>query len=103
MDILNSGRAKFYKNTRSNAIKIFRVLKDSNELGEGYLSISEIARRTGLHRWTVSRTVDLWMGHFIEMVIPEELEHVGLRIKLVRLANPDIDEKSMIRSMSIRF
>jgi hypothetical protein len=103
MDILNTGRVKFYKNTKSNAVKIFRVLKKSNALGEGHLSVSEIARRTGLHRWTVSRTVDLWMGHFVEIVIPEELEHVGLRIKLIRLANPEMDEKSMIRSMSIRF
>jgi hypothetical protein len=105
MDIKNSlypGKAKYYKNTKSNAIKILRVLKKSHDIGEGHISVSEIARRTGLHRWTVSRTLDLWMGHFIEMVIPEELEHVGLRIKLVRLLDPEISEKAMLRAMSVK-
>lgn len=105
MDVLNPsypGKMKFYKNTKSNAINILRVLKKSHDIGEGYLSVSEIARRTGLHRWTVSRTLDLWMGHFIEMIIPEELEHVGLRIKLVRLLDPEITEKAMLRAMSVK-
>jgi len=99
----NYKKPTFYKNTKKNAIKILRVLKKSHELGEGYMSVSEVARRTGLHRWTVSRTLDVWMGPFVEMVIPEELEYVGLKIKLVRLASPEITEEGMIKSMSIRF
>ena len=105
MDIVamnNGGRSRFYKNTKSNVLKIFRILKDAHNEGEGHLSVSEMARRTGLHNWTVSRTVDLWMNGFVDVVIPEELEHVGLRIKLVRLANPDINEESVIRSLKIR-
>jgi len=99
----NYKKQTFYKNTKKNAIKILRVLKKSHELEEGYMSVSEVARRTGLHRWTVSRTLDLWMGPVVEIVIPEELEQVGLKIKLVRLASPGITEKGMIKLMSIRF
>jgi len=83
-------------------MKIFRVLKQNRKESDGYLSVSEIARRTGLHRWTVSRTVDLWMHHFTDVVIPEELEQVGLKIKLVRLNNPNITEGVILRSMNIR-
>ena len=59
-------------------LKIFRILKEAQNEGDGYLNISEIARRAGLHRWTVSRTIDLWMSCIAEIIIPEELEQVGL-------------------------
>ena len=95
-------KPKFYENTKGNVLKIFRILKEAQNGGDGYLNISEIARRTGLHRWTVSRTIDLWMSHIVEVIIPEELEQVGLRIKLVRLADREITEKGVVRGMNIR-
>jgi DNA-binding IclR family transcriptional regulator len=95
-------RPRFYNNTKDNVLKIFNVLKEAHVGGEGYISVSEIARRTGLHHWTVSRTVDLWMQHFLDVVVPEELEQVGLKIKLVRLTNPNATENMVLRSMRIR-
>lgn len=97
-----SERPLFYKNTSKNVLKIFRILKKEQSYTGDYLSVSEISRRTGLHRWTVSRTVDLWMSHFVDMLIPEELEQIGLKIKLIKLSNENVDEKAIIRSMSIR-
>lgn len=97
-----SGQRQFYKNTVSNVRKIFYVLKESSKNDEGYLSVSEIARRTGLHKWSISRTIDIWMAPFLDVVIPEELDQVGLRIKLVRLAKPATTEDQVMRALHIR-
>ncbi|MBM3304236.1 MAG: hypothetical protein FJY76_03995 [Candidatus Aenigmarchaeota archaeon] len=97
-----SGQRQFYKNTVANVRKIFTVLKDSSSNDEGYLSVSEIARRTGLHKWIVSRTIDIWMAPFLDIVIPEELDQVGLKIKLVRLLKPTITEEQVMRALHIK-
>ena len=97
-----SGERQFYKNTVTNVRKIYTVLKASSENDEGYLSVSEIARRSGLHKWTVSRTIDIWMAPFLDVVIPEELDQVGLKIKLVQLAKPTITEDQVMRGLHIR-
>lgn len=94
--------AKYYANTKVNVARIFRVLSDSAKNDEGFLSVGEVARRSGLHKWTVSRTVDIWMGPMVEMVIPEELEEVGLKIKLVKLAKPDMTEEQALKCLSVR-
>ena len=92
----------FYRKTISNVLKIFRVLKKAEEEGRGPLTVSEIARESGLHKWTVSRTVDIWMSHFVESTVLEELEDIGLKIKLVRLSKPDITEEQILRGLNIR-
>jgi len=97
-----SGERQFYKNTVTNVRKIFTVLRTSSDNDEGYLSVSEIARRSGLHKWIVSRTIDIWMSPFLDIVIPEELDQVGLKIKLVRLAKPTITEEQVMRGLHIR-
>ncbi|HDD72769.1 MAG TPA: hypothetical protein ENG00_01605 [Candidatus Aenigmarchaeota archaeon] len=96
------GRPKFYRNTRVNVIKIFRFLKKCEEEGMGYLTVGEISRGTGLHKWIVSRTIDLWMQHVVDVVIPERLEDVGLRIKLVKLKSPNITEQQVLRGLVVR-
>jgi hypothetical protein len=97
-----SGERQFYKNTVTNVRKIFAVLKESSENDEGYLSVSEISRRSGLHKWIVSRTIDIWMAPFLDIVIPEELDQVGLKIKLVRLAKPTTTEEQVMRGLHVR-
>jgi len=97
-----SGERQFYKNTVTNVRKIFTVLKQSSVADEGYLSVSEIARRSGLHKWTVSRTIDIWMAPFLDVVIPEELDQVGLKIKLVKLLKPTITEDQVMRGLHVR-
>ncbi len=97
-----SGERQFYKNTVANVRKIYNVVKASSDNDEGYLSVSEIARRSGLHKWIVSRTIDIWMAPFLDVVIPEELDQVGLKIKLVRLAKPTITEDQVMRGLHIK-
>ena len=97
-----SGQRQFYKNTVTNVRKIFAVLRASSDGDEGFLSVSEISRRSGLHKWIVSRTIDIWMAPFLEIVIPEELDQIGLKIKLVKLSKPTITEEQVMRGLSIR-
>ncbi|HLD78112.1 MAG TPA: hypothetical protein VJB16_03720 [archaeon] len=92
----------FYKNTRSNVIQIYHALKAGYLDGRDYLTVGEIARLTKLHKWTVSRTIDLWMKALVEVTIPEELEGVGVRLKLVKLINPNLPDEKVLRILSVR-
>ncbi len=92
-------RPRFYRNTTENVLKIYRVLVKAHQEDRGHITVGEIARMAGLHKWTVSRTLDVWMAPFVDMVIPEELEDVGLKIKLVRIKNPDIGEEQVVRGL----
>ncbi|NOX71437.1 MAG: hypothetical protein GXO64_01935 [Candidatus Micrarchaeota archaeon] len=79
----------FYKNTISNVMKIFITLKKASDEGE-MMTISKIAAATGIHKWSVSRTIDLYMSPFVEVIIPEHLEEVGLNLKIVRLKDENV-------------
>lgn len=92
---------KYYKNTLKNVIRIFNLLKKSEEDGE-LMTISKISRLSGLHKWTVSRTVDLYMSQYVDIIIPEGFEDVGLRIKFVKLKNPDMKEEQVLRFLKMR-
>jgi len=91
------GKKRFYKNTKENVLKIFRVL----EVDEGPVTVGEVSRRCGLHKWVVSRTLDLWMQPFVDVTILEELEAVGLRMKLVKLKG-NFSEKQVLRGLEVR-
>ncbi len=93
---------KFYKTTNTNVLKIYRFLKTAQSNGTDYSTVGEIARGTGLHKWTVSRTLDIWMSSMVEMIIPEELEDVGLKLKLVKLSNNNLSEEQVLRLLKIR-
>jgi hypothetical protein len=95
-------RPRYYKNTVDNVLRIYRVLMRAHGEDRGHLTVGEIARETGLHKWIVSRTLDVWMTPFVDMVIPEELEDVGLKIKLVRIRNPDLGEEQIVRGLGAR-
>jgi hypothetical protein len=91
-----------YKITNVNIIKIFRTLSGAAREKEGFLTVSEIARRSGVHKWTVSRTLDLYMQSLVEVVQPVELEAIGLQAKLVRLKNPDLTSQQVINYLKLR-
>ena len=95
-------RPRFYKNTVDNVVRIYRILQKAHSEGRGHLTVGEIAREARLHKWTVSRTLDIWMSPFVEMVIPEELEDLGMKLKLVKIGNPNIKEEQVVRGLSVR-
>ncbi len=69
---------------------------------EGFLTVSEIGRRSRIHKWTVSRTIDLYMHSFLEVVQPVELEAIGLQAKLVRLKDPNMTSAHVINYLKFR-
>jgi hypothetical protein len=87
---------KFYKNTVVNVLKILKCLKMAEKEENDVLTVSKISKMTKLHKWTVSRTLDLYMHPFVEIVIPEGFEDVGLQIKFIRLKDPGIPEKRVL-------
>lgn len=95
-------KPRFYKNTKINVAKIFRVLKKAQESERGFMTVGEISRETGLHKWTVSRTLDIWMRYAVDCIIPEEFEQIGLRVKFVKLLNPNMTEEQVLRGLNIR-
>jgi len=94
-------RKGYYKNTVKNAIQIFNLLKRAEQDGE-MLTVSKIAKMTGLHKWTVSRTLDIYMSPYVEIVVPEGFEDVGLKIKFIRLKNPDMKKEQVLRFLKLR-
>ncbi|MCD6590832.1 MAG: hypothetical protein J7K72_02575 [Candidatus Aenigmarchaeota archaeon] len=91
----------FYKKTIKNALLIFDLLKKFGEDGE-LLTISKISKITGLHKWTVSRTIDIYMSPFVEIITPDGFEDVGLNIKFVRLKNPNVTKLQVMRFLKLR-
>jgi len=92
---------EFYKNTVKNVIQIFSLLKETAENGQ-LLTVSKIAKATGLHKWTVSRTLDLYMSPYVEITVPEGFDDVGLKIKFVRLKNKNMTREHVLRFLKLR-
>ena len=95
-------KRQFYKGTKQNIFRIFKVLKSSSESGEDFVTVSQIAKRSGLHKWTVSRVLDIHMQPFVEIIQPEELEAVGLQIKMVKLRRPDTTIEQLLKYLKLR-
>jgi len=92
----------YYKKTNLNIVKIYRTLRNAGKDGEGFITVSEIARRSGMHKWTVSRTLDMYLHSIVEIVQPEALEAIGLQAKLVRLKNPDLTPQQLVNYLKMR-
>jgi len=94
-------RREYYKNTLKNVLLIFDLLKKVDE-SDGLLTISKISKATGLHKWTVSRTLDVYMAPYVEITIPEGFSDVGLNIKFVRLRNKNMTREQVLRFLKLR-
>ncbi len=91
-----------YKITNMNIMKIFKALKEAMKEKEGFLTVSELARRSKMHKWTVSRTIDLYMHSMLDVVQPVELEAIGLQAKLVKLKDPNMTAENVINYLKFR-
>lgn len=87
----------YYKNTKRNALKILKALQGE----EGPITVGEISRRTGLHKWVVSRTLDVWMHPFVDVAQVEELQAVGITMKLVKLKKA-FTEEQLLKGLEVR-
>ncbi len=93
-------RGKVAGKTKSHILKILKVLRKAHREGET-LSVSRIAKETGIHKWSVSRILDLYMPYVDVKVIPE-LEALGLSAKIIELANPRITDKQAMLLLETR-
>jgi len=94
-------KRRYYRNTVKNVIQIYNLLKISEQNGE-LLTVSKIAKKTGLHKWTVSRTLDIYMHPFVEITIPDGFDDIGLHVKFVRLKNPEMTKEQVMRFLKFK-
>lgn len=92
---------KVSKKTRLNILKILNVLRKAHK-EEAFLTVNRIAKLTGMHKWSVSRILDLYMSPYVSIKIIEELEALGMNAKLITLAKPDITDEQALRVLSVR-
>jgi hypothetical protein len=95
------GEIKYYKKTVNNVVKIFNILKEYEKGEKGFLTVSKISKISGLHKWTVSRVLDLYLYPYIEITTPEHLDEVGLNLKLVRLKGQNLNIENLIRYLEL--
>ena len=91
----------YYKNTIKNVMQIFSLLQEAEKSGE-LLTVSKISKITGLHKWTVSRTLDIYMAPYVEISVPDGFEDVGLKIKFVRLKNTAMTKEQVLRFLDLK-
>lgn len=87
--------------TKYNILKILNTLRKAHRAGE-LLTVNRIAKSTGMHKWSVSRTLDLYMSPYVSVRIIEELEALGMNAKIISLAKPDITDEQALRVLSVR-
>ena len=80
------------KDAIENIIKIVKCLKNAEE---GWLWLTEIGKRTGLNRKTVTRLIDKHLTLFVDQQNMEPLN-----IRMVRL-KPGIDINAIFRHLSV--
>lgn len=95
------GEIKYYKKTVNNVVKIFNILKEYEKEEKGFLTVSKISKISGLHKWTVSRVLDLYLYPYIEITTPEHLDEVGLNLKLVKLKDQNLNIENLIRYLEL--
>ena len=88
-------------NTKYSILKILRVLRKAHSEGD-ILTVNRIAKATGLHKWSVSRILDLYMSPYVSVKVIEELEALGMNAKIISLAKPDITDEQAMRVLSVR-
>jgi hypothetical protein len=93
-------RGRIAKKTKTNILRILKVLKDAHK-EEEMLTVCRIAKKTGIHKWSVSRILDLYMP-YVSVKIIEELDSLGLSAKIVQLDKPEITDLQALRVLSIR-
>ena len=89
------------KKTKVNILKILKVLRKAHSDGD-LMTVNKIAKQANLHKWSVSRILDLYMSPYVSIKVIEELEALGMNAKLVALAKPDITDEQALRVLSVR-
>lgn len=105
-DIKNKKKLKINKNYKVGKRKpVKRMKKILNFLKEqeDWTWIRRIAKGTNMYPYSVSYLLEKYLGNFIEIVDPEEVyESTGIKMKLIRLKNRDIDINKVIEDIKIR-
>lgn len=79
--------------------KILKYLKGR----EDWTWIRRIAKETGIKPYSVSYLIEKYLVIYLEILEPEDvLETTGIKMKMVKLKNPEIDINKIIKDIKIR-
>ena len=79
--------------------KILECLKAHKE----WVWIRRIAKETHLKPYSVSYLVDKYLVNYLEILEPEEvLETTGIKMRMFKLKNPDININTLLEELKIR-
>jgi hypothetical protein len=87
------GVGNIQKNTVQNVFKIVKCLKEAEN---GWLWATEISKRSGIHRTTVTRLIELYLSNFVE---EQKLEPSNIRMFKLKQG---IEPTSILRFLSVR-
>ena len=83
---------------------LFLTLERDNHYRRYFAVLSGVffalASMTKLFAVMTTRAAYCW--HFLDIIIPERLEDVGLRIKLVKIKEPGLTEEQVLRSLTVK-
>lgn len=83
----------------SKILSILNCLKQHEE----WIWIRKIAKDTGLKPYSVSYLIEKYLGNYVEMLEPTAVyETSGLRLKMYRLINREIDSKKIVEDLKLR-
>ncbi|MCD6576303.1 MAG: hypothetical protein J7K73_04055 [Nanoarchaeota archaeon] len=79
--------------------RILNFLKSQDE----WVWIRRIAKRTGIKPYAVSYILEKYLATYIEIVEPTDVyESTGVKMKLVRLKNREINVNSIVEDIKVR-
>ena len=83
----------------SKLLKIINFLKQQ----ESWVWVRKIAKETGLKPFSVTYLIEKYLGNFVEMLEPTAVyETSGLKLKMFRLINRELDPQKTIQDLKAR-
>ena len=94
---------KNYKVGKRKPLKRMRKILDFLKEQEDWTWIRRIAKGTNMNPYSVSYLLEKYLDYFVEILDPEDVyESTGIRMKLIRLKNREIDVDKVIKDIEIR-
>lgn len=98
----SKGNEKSY-DTKRDPLEKTRKILEFLKTEDNWSWIRRIARATEMSPYNVSYLIDKYLDRYLEIMEPEEVqENTGIKMKMIRLKNDDLDVKSSIEAVKER-
>ena len=102
-EFLEKVHRKTYKVGRRDPIAKVKKMLNFLKQHEDWVWIRRIAKGTGLKPYSVSYLIEKYLTQYLDMLDPEAVyESTGIKMRMFRLKNSQIDVESVIRDLKLR-